>query len=60
MSTTDEINEGLEQAFVITCRKCNGTLVEYRNNIRYYDYTGKVGSAELACQNCDNEVVFDD
>lgn len=60
MNTEDEINKGLEEAFTITCKKCGSTDVKYSNNVRYYDYTGKVGSAELACTNCRNEVTLDD
>lgn len=59
MHPQEQINQELKERFAITCKKCGGTDIIFTNTVRYYDYTGKVGSADLACRGCYAEVTLD-
>jgi hypothetical protein len=59
-SEIDRINAELNSKFKIVCTNCGKWDVQYYNDVRYYDYTGKVGSAGIHCTNCDTDVVIDE
>jgi ribosomal protein S27E len=60
MKDPDEVTKALNEQFTVTCKKCGHTGAKFYNNVRYYDYTGKVGDAGFECGSCGNTVVIDE
>lgn len=62
MYSDEKITKELNEQFTITCKKCGHTGVKFWNDVRYYQYTGKVGDAGIQCEKCglDNSVILDE